>query len=369
MSPAADLSIRARWDGQRVSEVTTVNLRPQGAPLLRGLTAAEACERVPRLFSLCSAAQGTAAVLACTAAGVGAHAPGGSACAAQLRAEMVREHLWRLLLDWPAALGRPARREVFADSYRRVRTAGAAGPGATWPAEVSAWLEREWPAGVADELAAGERHAATDTGAADTLLGVFTALIEEDRPTTGTDMQWLPQQHATEWARAFGSVPPPAFCMQPCLGGAGRETGALARQARAPAVAALLGRGQRVAARYRARVLDLQECLQSLADPSADGTALCDAAVLPDGGGIARVETARGTLLHAVRLEHGRIDDYAIVAPTEWNLHPDGPLVRETRGHAFTGLRAAQRHLERLALALDPCVAFEVSLDDVNTRY
>jgi coenzyme F420-reducing hydrogenase alpha subunit len=116
-------------------------------------------------------------------------------------------------------------------------------------------------------------------------------------------------------------------------------------------------------------VLDLQECLRGLVDPGADGAALCDAAVLPDGGGIARVETARGTLLHAVRLEHGRIDDYAIVAPTEWNLHPGGPLVRETCGHAFAGLQAARRHVERLVLALDPCVAFEVSLDDVNTRY
>jgi Ni,Fe-hydrogenase I large subunit len=94
-----------------------------------------------------------------------------------------------------------------------------------------------------------------------------------------------------------------------------------------------------------------------------------DAASLPGGGGIARVETARGTLLHAVRIDDGRIADYAIVAPTEWNLHPAGPLLRALQGRGFAGAGPARRHLERLALALDPCVAFEVFLDGADTRY
>lgn len=368
---AAELRILARWDGQRISEVATVNLRPQGAPLLRGLTAAEACTRVPLLFSLCSTAQGTAARLACAAAGDGDPARRDATLTAPLLAEMVREHLWRLLLDWPVALGRPARRGVFADAYRRLRAAGSAEPGATLPAELLDWLDREWPAGIACELAAGTRRA-TMEGGAGTLLTDFAVLIDEDQPATSEPgAPWLPCQGAAEWARAFGGMPTAAFSVQPVLDQAGRETGALARQAQSPAVAMLLDRGLRVAARYVARVLDLRDCLRSLADPraDADGTSPCDAAVLPGGGGIARVETARGTLLHAVRLAHGTVEDYVIVAPTEWNLHPDGPLAREARGRSFAGPQAARRHLERLALALDPCVAFEVSLDGANARY
>jgi hydrogenase nickel incorporation protein HypA/HybF len=44
--------------------------------------------------------------------------------------------------------------------------------------------------------------------------------------------------------------------------------------------------------------------------------------------GFAAVETPRGRLCHWTRLSRdGIIDEYAIVAPTEWNLHPAGPFV------------------------------------------
>ena len=84
---------------------------------------------------------------------------------------------------------------------------------------------------------------------------------------------------------------------------------------------------------------------------------------LGTGEGLAAVETARGTLLHRVRLVDQQVADYQIVAPTEWNFHPGGALA--------TGLVALEAADDaqllgaaRLAVhALDPCVAFRVEAD------
>jgi Ni,Fe-hydrogenase I large subunit len=83
---------------------------------------------------------------------------------------------------------------------------------------------------------------------------------------------------------------------------------------------------------------------------------------LGNGEGLAAVETARGLLLHRARLQEQCVVDYQIVAPTEWNFHPDGALVR-----GLEGLEAGEeQHLvgaARLAVhALDPCVAFRVEM-------
>jgi len=38
------------------------------------------------------------------------------------------------------------------------------------------------------------------------------------------------------------------------------------------------------------------------------------------GKGIASVEAARGSLIHSVEIENGKIKNYEIITPTQWNL-------------------------------------------------
>ena len=71
---------------------------------------------------------------------------------------------------------------------------------------------------------------------------------------------------------------------------------------------------------------------------------------------------ARGLLAHVVRVEGGRIAEYAIVAPTEWNFHPRGPLYRELDGRPVHNEAGAQQALEYAAATLDPCVALDAQL-------
>ncbi len=70
--------------------------------------------------------------------------------------------------------------------------------------------------------------------------------------------------------------------------------------------------------------------------------------------GVAWCEMARGLLLHSVRLDdRGLVQDYRVLAPTEWNFHPNGSL-----GQAVASLALDDRDSARLlAAAFDPCVA------------
>ncbi|HCX34082.1 MAG TPA: hypothetical protein DHV08_11360, partial [Rhodocyclaceae bacterium] len=79
-----------------------------------------------------------------------------------------------------------------------------------------------------------------------------------------------------------------------------------------------------------------------------------------EGCGMAAVETARGVLMHRVDLEDGRVSRYRIVAPTEWNFHPQGAFVRGLAGTPASDTGEAHRAAALLAHALDPCVACEI---------
>jgi Ni,Fe-hydrogenase I large subunit len=83
---------------------------------------------------------------------------------------------------------------------------------------------------------------------------------------------------------------------------------------------------------------------------------------LGEGDGLAAVQTARGLLLHRVRLADGRVADYQIVAPTEWNFHPEGALVRGLVGIEARDDAGLVRSAQLVVQALDPCVACRVEV-------
>jgi Ni,Fe-hydrogenase I large subunit len=74
------------------------------------------------------------------------------------------------------------------------------------------------------------------------------------------------------------------------------------------------------------------------------------------------VETARGLLVHRVRIAEGRVADYRIVAPTEWNFHPQGALARGLVGMGAGNAIALKRQALLAVQALDPCVACSVEI-------
>jgi coenzyme F420-reducing hydrogenase alpha subunit len=77
------------------------------------------------------------------------------------------------------------------------------------------------------------------------------------------------------------------------------------------------------------------------------------------GSGEARVETARGTLVHRLMLDGDNVADYSITAPTDVHFAAGGSVSQrlvELRGLSKTD---AERVAAHLVMAFDPCVPWE----------
>ncbi|MBY0430485.1 MAG: nickel-dependent hydrogenase large subunit, partial [Rhodospirillales bacterium] len=172
-----------------------------------------------------------------------------------------------------------------------------------------------------------------------------------------------PAMGAEAFEAALAADADGAYVRAPLFEGEAAEAGPLARRTGHPLIVALLDRyGNGVLARLAARLVDMQAALEEMtkqgsalpppraARPLAPGT----------GSGTGLVEAARGLLVHRVEITEGMVRRWQILAPTEWNFHPHGPLARGLE-RAHVGNRAEA--LARLAvIALDPCVACEVKL-------
>lgn len=366
------LVMKMAWSGGRLAAVAAETRRPVAAQLLRGRTPAEAQTLVPRIFSLCGKAQAAACRAACAAAQGRLAEPDGDvlrrADDARIAIEAGQEHLWRLLLDWPRALGLPLREGEFAAWHRRLATAGKAldaarGAGDAAAAGTALASLPPLAAALADFLDAAlfAPHSATAVLAdgalpAESWAGRLLLAAADAVPPAPVTARLLPRLSAADWAaRLVGA--PAAFAARPIFADAPAETGPLARHATRPLVAARWAAGQGIAARLAARLTDLADLPGQLARLPARLDAAGGA-----GHGLACVETARGLLIHAVCLEHGRIADYTVVAPTEWNFHPDGAWRDELLGRPLTSAAEGERLLRRLALALDPCVPLVVEM-------
>ena len=334
--------------------VTIRSSRPLAAArVLAGRTSREAAALVPRLYSICARAQGAAAAAALDAAqgrrSVVAHA----ARELAVRLEALQEGLFRLLIDLPQAAGlaadvapvAAARRAVAAalaaldagDDARAVgRAAGTAPALAVFAAHVHGVPAGAWLA--LTDAAAIDRWVATS---AVPPAAVLRALAGDARRTGPLRRRVAAgRRGARRWPTKLlpAMDADPAFAHAPHWQGAPAETGALARRRAHPGLAALVARdGATAAVRIVARLADLAALLVALdGDAGANGRAAAeprwvDAIAPAPGEGFATVETARGLLVHRARVDGEIVTGYAIVAPTEWNFRPDGPLVRGAR--------------------------------------
>ncbi|MCP4040960.1 MAG: Ni,Fe-hydrogenase I large subunit, partial [Gammaproteobacteria bacterium] len=100
------LSIDLRTDSGRVGRVGIVSSRPvHSSRVFHGREVAEVRKMLPVLFSICGTAQACAGARACEQAlGVSTSAHIERLRESLVRMETLREHLWRILLDWPEFL-------------------------------------------------------------------------------------------------------------------------------------------------------------------------------------------------------------------------------------------------------------------------
>jgi Ni,Fe-hydrogenase I large subunit len=379
-----ELHVALRCRGGRTESVAVRSTRPFVAPhLLKGRGMVEACRLVATLFSVCGRSQAIAAAAACEAAS-GRAAPIALRTARQrlVAVEVMQEGFFQALTEWPrtwhfvaaaddsmrsqaelrrtlaaAADGLAAALEPGAEAPdatsvgamdEAVRRAVAPVAQATFGVAAEAWLARRRAAGFEAWLAEGATPTARALHAADA-LGAFGA----------SELAMLPRADEAMLAELVQAMDDdPRFERAPLWRGVPAETGAMARADAAPCAAIAGASGKRSAlARCLARLAELA----SLA--AGESTGDCGGMQVDAGEGVGWVETARGLLVHRARVdESGRIESYRIVAPTEWNFHPDGALARGLDSSAFADAGAAERGVRWLLQSLDPCVGARVEV-------
>ncbi len=355
MIEPGQIDIEVSWDGSTVRAVSIRSSRPSASRVLVGRTPDQVSPLVGLLFSLCGRAQSLCARLAVDAA-MGRSADSGSADLHAVLAERVFEHLWRIWIDWPLALGVAPRRQIFAELAAPLRNASNAGEFRAAAIKASAALRQQNHGHDLRALLVSV-DALRDAAFFDGWLATLIQLDRDDAPATLTPLPNMP-------LRAWLSALPPwdaGFALAPIFRGQPAETGALTDRLDDPGICALLENGSAVAARVVARLAALDQDLSALIDEAMPSEQI-DVVRTQDGEAVARVLTARGPLLHRVVIEAERVADYVIVAPTEWNFHPRGALCASLEGRRFADAAALKAWADALVLALDPCVPARVSV-------
>ena len=349
------LLVEIDWDGARVGRAAVAVHRPDASRLLIGRPPAEVIDWVPRLYSLCGHAQTAAATLALEAAQGGVAALD-AAATRRLLAEQAQEHLWRLLRDWPPLFGEAPRNAEFGVWYRRLSGADA-GTGT----DFNLYLERHLfglPIDEWTQLASREALAAWagEARSGEALAARLVLALLDEAPAAESPRCLAAGLTAADFAAAAWDD---EFSRLPTWAGRPANTGAVARWSDHPLLRAV---GPGLLARLLARLLDLCATARSLAGPLPH-LPLADACSPAENVGLARVDTARGLLLHRVELDAGRTAHYAVVAPTEWNFHPDGDLARTLAGLADSDEARLRRRIAAWVVAADPCVEWRLELN------
>lgn len=366
------LSIRLTLAG---GEVTAVGIGSRGALGAARVFAGKAPERVPELarslFAVCGQAQGVAAKAALEAARGSVPDPATYRTReAVLLGELAREHLTRILLVWPPALGRAPAAAPVREARAVPQRAAEADDWAALAAELAALLRR-WVLGAESEefLAlgeAGELRAWIRRAADNAPAPAYLRHLEEAgwAGLGGAAAPWLPDFAAEALEARLGGPDGEAFAARPDWQGGPRETGPLARAGSAPPVAAAREAfGPGVAARAVARLAELAAVpgrLRRLA--AGQGNGWLHQETVGAGVGLGMVEAARGRLVHRLVLGEGEVADYRILAPTEWNFHPEGSLALGLTGERPGDEAAAREAAGYLVGAIDPCVGYRVEV-------
>ena len=390
---SGSLDIALRRNGDRIAPTIRSSRPVTAARVFAGKPVLEVARQLPMLFSICATAQAQACAGACEQAlGLTPSPEVRRQRALLLRAETVKEHLWRLLLDWPQALDLPpaqvpmatAMRAYLALRHRYTKDADPFALGADLPpieaaraadqaralAEVAmgsvfGMPPARWLAQIGDRgaLAAWARNATTL--AADLVRRVAIA----DLAGLGRNaIDALPASVVPDLAEALSSADADGFVATPIWRCRAHETTPFARCLDRPLVADLAAEyGNGLLPRLAALLMELADALVMLADaPEVAGRsdpASPEAAGV--GSGVGWADAARGLLVHRVALVDGRVTSYRILAPTEWNFHPAGVVAAGLVGSALGRIEDDTELKRRAALyvtAVDPCVAYRLSV-------
>ena len=297
MADIGSLVISAHFVAPRLEQIALRLQRPPVARVFVGQLPEAACKMIPYFYALCAEAQRAAAEAALAAAGaLDARVVDDRA----LWLECLHEHLWRLLIDWPQALGVADAREDFV-----------------------AWRNGRQLEGLL-ALSSAVVDKALNDGA---IKKCREKLVDRNDLPSGLPPTMNAAKFLSFWRGEADSLPD-------------------------------LPHPESVAAAFARRVSELQWALAGLL---GEQRFLLDSAG-GEGWGVGQCLTARGVLTHAVHVVDERVAKYQVWAPTDRYFANAEALKALLAGGEWPDIEAARRGLRLAVLALDPCLPFEVEM-------
>lgn len=373
-----ELNIVVDSEGKQIAISST---RPLFAcRLFEGKPCDETLRLVPLLFSVCGQAQGIAAIRAVESA---ANRPAGTQVEYQRERlnmlETLREHLWRILLDWPRFTQQASNQPILTQlmslmqslklcldpQHQLLTTVGLS------QNEVNQCLYQQrcqtlqetvqqrlfsmplaqWQALTIDQF---------DTWI-ETTQNEATALLKRVKQCRWervgeTHLGNTNKVDDAYIAKQLNSATSDSFIAQPHWHGEALQTGAAVRQTKPLLQDIARHHGTGLLYRLVARLCEVSDLLIQL------GTA--NPEQLPgEACGLSSIEAARGRLWHQVMLDGEQIGRYRIVAPTEWNFHPRGAVAQALSNLRNDSQQDRRTQAELLIHAIDPCVGYTLNME------
>ena len=317
--------------GNRIDRVTVSGDRPPIVSHLRGQPSHVVQRTLPLMHAVCARAHAAAVAAALKSARDGSVT---TTADSEVAAEAAREQLLAILTG-PAKFHLP----------QAVRSIGT--PGALRE------LFSEWLLGMAVEdwlaLDSMEDVMLWTSTSSSVLAAEFQRRLDLGEPSSHR-IAVLPVVDAAESLRRW-STPTEALRVDVA------QTGAISRELHHPLIRELQARP--LLQRWLARVRDVARYASG--DPQSVVGRVSAVATEP-GRGRSIVETARGMLMHEVGLDGDVVTDYAIVTPTQQNLHPDGAVRRWLEGTRVASEVEALDLARRAIEALDPCLEWQCAV-------
>lgn len=392
MTPAGFISIDLSHHSGNATGMQIASSRPNTvAQVLIGKTPEQVLDTVPLLFTLCGNAQAYAALLACRSAlGIEIESELDSARDMLVQLETLREHAWRILLDWPIFVGLAQDKKSLAGllKFDALFKRHLFRHGEAFKLDSRLNIDAAQITELIDEL-----ETLIDVSIFNGRLGDFQSLTGEAQlcdwllhnealaahllnhlyslnwmAIGQNDIACLPELETVELNRQLQQLNLAAFTRTPHWQGRCFETTLLNRQLPHPLIADMRGRyGNGLIVRMLARLVEMAlipSQLRQLLTQIKDRPVLPAIGAANEGLGLAQVQAARGLLIHRLELRQGRIDDYRIIAPTEWNFHPEGVVAQGLKQLTAANPIDLQRQAELLINAVDPCVQYALHLTD-----
>lgn len=298
MNPAGLLSVRARFADGALDGLSVQLVRPPIARMFVGQSPEVVVKAIPYLYTLCAHAQRAAAQAALAGAMGEARRPVDEG---ELWIEFLHENFWRLLLDWPNALGLPPANAAFI-AWRSAR-------------------QGERRVEETQKLIAGVLRPLAEK--------CLAKLVDRGMPHPAGFPALNPEVWLAYWKGTVAEAPPLAV----------------------PA-------GIGAALQQRLHHVDLA------AAALAAGTPYPAALAGGKGWGVGQTLTSRGVLTHAVHVDEDRVGSYRVSAPTDRHFADATELAALLAGHRFADAGEARAALELAILALDPCLPYTLELEN-----